>query len=300
MSATKRRDLRIGPVTVPGLVLLVTRWSAGVGLVASIGAVVLLGFGWVSDLRFLTGALSVTLIGLVEMVAETALRLEEVERKSDRILAREAVRVRPLTDCVRDLKRDLESLRGAQEIVLRFLGLGFREGQQYVRDLLKSEASEAHLIFEILLIDSDAAGRRPATALSKSLGSWASQAARSIEQIEEALDLIEKKRPRLRRSVTIKRYSEVPFIHGFAITRPLQVTYYSFCRWEDEGSYGWGSTAYRTLRGSDALADPSTPAADDGRVFDSFFEHLWKVAGEPQLERTVNGSAGSPITSTGS
>jgi hypothetical protein len=80
---------------------------------------------------------------------------------------------------------------------------------------------------------------------------------------------------------SVKRYAELPVVHGFRVSGPLSMRYIAFCRWSARPPeiYEWGQRSYHVIPG-DAV-DGRT--ADIAGVFDRCFEHLWRTSGSPVL-----------------
>jgi len=92
---------------------------------------------------------------------------------------------------------------------------------------------------------------------------------------------------------SVKRYAELPVVHGVRVSGPLSMRYIAFCRWSlgPPEIYEWGQRAYHVIPGE--AVDGRTK--DVAEIFDRYFEHLWRTSGAPVLDMQSD-DAGTAVT----
>ena len=72
---------------------------------------------------------------------------------------------------------------------------------------------------------------------------------------------------------SVKKYDEVPVVHGWSLRRPIKVWHVAHCRWREK-FFDWSPENY--VKVDELSKDPVT--LDVAKLFDSYFEHLWIVS----------------------
>ena len=190
-------------------------------------------------------------------------------------------------DCFRDLNRELKHLQElnsklecrekAEPITVRLLGLGLGRGKNYLKQVLEYPPISSALRFEVLVITeqwSAIAPRPMQRRLGKAGGpmrvkQWCADSTGAVEAVVHTMTTMGPSSPNV--SLEIRRYSEWPVIHGVAIVYPVEIVYFTHCRWS-HGQYESSLSMYRKIKD----APPDSDKANSAIVFCSLFQHLWE------------------------
>lgn len=104
---------------------------------------------------------------------------------------------------------------------------------------------------------------------------WSESVPKSLARIKLDMKDIVKQFSDDRRALDFKvrKYSETPVVHGWAIRRPIKLWHVAHCRWKGV-LYDWGGERY--VRVDQTASDSVTNEV--AKLFDSYFDHLWEVS----------------------
>lgn len=261
--------------------LLIKKWLARFALAIILVCLLLPIFGLPVDLKFLIGIVGVLLLGIYEIVFETKnaeiekLRTEVAEtRKAVENFAQRSIpKLYSLYLCRADLEEMLKKVSRNETIVIDHIGLDMSQAWEYIHKLLFDKDSKpVNVEYRLLILTDD---QSKASIWPKEVVHWSENAPKSLERIhsdiEVSLELFKEERRRLKFSV--RKYDEVPVVHGWSLRHPIKVWHVGHCRWRKR-LFDWGAENYVKI--DELSQDPVT--IDIANLFDSYFEHLWIVS----------------------
>jgi hypothetical protein len=252
-----------------------SRWVPRIAVVLFILAWVVLKIFKGFEADWFVALAGILLFALLELGISTR---DAVQSLADEV--REMQRAAPgalrsLLTCIQDLSAKIADVREHEVVRMDQLALDLANAWDYVVNLLITHPQLKHLEMRVLVITGDvnSLGR----SVPYEVSSWCRRSEDSVRRIEE---WFREKAPDLKASgrsisVELKRYAEIPVLHGLRVSAPFEARYLSFCRWNG-GQYEWGEFAYRKTEGR--FVDENL--RDLARAFDGAFDHLWRSQGE--------------------
>lgn len=185
---------------------------------------------------------------------------------------------------------------GEDDFEIQHLGLDFHNAHVNLTDMLKHHFDVVNSTIKILAI-TDKMGEfkgfeeQTIPLAVKLMVEQVPKALISIfrELKDKELNLKYKKHGK-KIKVEIRRYAEIPTIHGFSLISKKSgriATYLSFCRWNDRGTdLKWGEKNYRRI-----IGEPNDqPSKDMIAIFQGTFAHLWASKTSTKAKKIVVGN----------
>lgn len=265
--------------------LFIKKWLARLGLTIILGGFLLGILGVPVDQKFLIGVITVILLGIYEIVYDTKnteianlkTQVAEAQRALKEFLERATPKLYSLYLCKTDLEEMLKKAPPNETIVIDHIGLDMSQAWEYIHRLLFDQHSKPFNVEYNLLILSD--DNAKGGIWPREVVHWSETVSRSLERIhsdmETSLQLFKQERRKLK--FTVKKYEEVPVVHGWSLRHPIKVWHVGHCRWR-KSLFDWGAENFVKI--DEFSQDPVT--VDIANLFDSYFEHLWLVASPVQ------------------
>ena len=192
-----------------------------------------------------------------------------------------------LQACREQIEAYLNAVPAGEPIKIDHLGLDMSQAWEHLEQILfQPNARFQHIEYRGLVL-TDHKGRTWPKATPKEVKDWSAVVSRSTSRIARHLERLDRElTPAGRRQIQfqMRKYNEVPVVHGFHIRQPREVYFVAFCRWRGT-QYYWGGNCYISIdeNAKDAL---STDLKD---TFNGYFDHLWDHAERSQnLEVSIN------------
>lgn len=248
--------------------LFVKRRLAWIGVVIVGASLVLSIFNVPIDMKFLIGIVTVILFGLYERMISIQNNLEASSQGS-------SARLYSLYLCRAELEEMLDRCPRNTTVVIDHLGLDMSQAWEYIHTLLFEKNSKSlNIEYRLLILTDD---RDKMACWPKEVVNWSEYVPKSLDRMkgdmEEAKVLLSQERRTLKFSV--KKYNEVPVMHGWSLRQPSKMWHVGHCRWKKRG-FDWGGERY--VRIDEHSRDPIT--LEIANLFDSYFEHLWIVSSQ--------------------
>ena len=176
-----------------------------------------------------------------------------------------------LPQCMKDLDTRLQSARGANRVVIRHLGLDMSSAWDELKKAINScDAKTIHC--DVLIMTDDPTRLGPDAP--DDMKAWCESVPSSIKKIGQDTATLGTVFSKSNRSLTLtlRKYSGTPRIHGFTLTEPFERGYVSFASWGMGSTFELGGDDYFTFSmGSAAPADHRLRELLNGA-----FEQLWR------------------------
>lgn len=246
--------------------MFIKKWFARLGVLIIFVCLLLPTFGIPVNEKFLIGIITVLLLGIYEIAFDTKNAVGNLSQITTPTLY-------SLFQCRKDLELMLRKASRHETIVIDHLGLDMSQAWEYIHKLLFDENSkQVSVEYRLLILTDD---KSKCSMWPKEVVYWSEQVPKSLERIqsdmEASLELFRNDRRRLKFSV--KKYDEVPVMHGWSLRQPIKVWHVGHCRWRRK-LFDWGPESY--IKIDDLSRDSVT--IESAKLFDSYFEHLWIVS----------------------
>jgi predicted acylesterase/phospholipase RssA len=211
-----------------------------------------------------------------------------------------------LTGSVEELRERLrESAQPDDTVVIQHLGLDLDHAWTHVKALLEKPPKVARIEYRLLMLTTNSKGMGP---LPPEVEQWQKKADENFIKMDGELRAIvanrigkNLKEPEL--DFCIRKYSDLPLVHGFNWQAPGEksVYYICFCRWDESGpgiyrKFNWGETGYFRILSEETARDKVSE--DFAKIFNGYFNHYWKAAEtEPEwsLVEAVKTGGANPL-----
>lgn len=268
---------------------LFVKWGEGVLAAMTVVCYVLLVAGVIDNWDVFRGLAVATVAGLVVLLMNTRHAVDRLDKRIQQLIESQSWDLLPLRDCQEDLARQLSKYKPSQRVVIRHVGLDMTHAWVKVESLLKRcrHLEKVELQFLVLTDKTERIG----PDIPEDVRRWCRRVPDSLTQMLETFAELGKELADKPHSVQVRvrQYAEIPVVHGFAITRPHEIRYFSFCRWKDQQwqKIDWGEDRYRRVQG-----DPVDPFFRDiVEVFDGAFGHLWSAPSTEEIYSRTLGKA---------
>jgi hypothetical protein len=213
-------------------------------------------------------------------LSDLSSRVSSLTSRVDSLLHGMSAELQNVVDAQVDLEGSLSAIKPGEKVVIDHIGLDMSIAWNFTSKLIQ-KAKGVDLEYRLLMLtdDPDRLGTKPHPEIVE----MCATSADSLRKIKAWIqahqsDLLA---PGRACKIEIRRYSEMPWVHGFEVSQPFCRRYVSFFRWKEEepASLDWGAINYHIL--------PDVPEnhsmRDLAEIFDRQFEHLWATASESVL-----------------
>jgi hypothetical protein len=173
---------------------------------------------------------------------------------------------------VADMNDRLKSVGSGDVIVIDHFGLDMTFAWEQMRRSFQRISAVANIQYRAVMITDDESSIPRANA---ELKRWMASSGDIQPVIVDGCEQLKRIYVANRRTFDyqIKKYSDVPVLHGIRITSPEQVCYMAFCRWskEDSAEFEWGGSQYQKIIGP----HPDPSKQDFLEIFSAYFMHAW-------------------------
>jgi len=192
--------------------------------------------------------------------------------------------------CRDDFEKTLKYISKHKEIVVNHFGLDMTQAWGYIYYILFGKyLNFANIDYRLLILTDE---RKKGRSWPSEVADWSSSVPRSLLAIERDMGVTSQQMTDEGRQLRfeVRKYSSIPFTHGWCIRQPIRVWYLAFCRWDGE-KYDWGGDNY--IKISDQ--SNNSISKDLASVFDSYFEHNWTTSPVvPRLKHLINWVESTP------
>lgn len=242
-------------------------------LFASITCYALLLTGVITDWSILIGLCSGVLITLVALILGLQNSVNEISKQIKVSREQSEWKLIDLLSCQKNLMDEINNIGLRKKFVIQYLGLDFDHAWSAIYESIrKIDFREVEFQLLILTPDMNAIGTQVPAEVRK----MCNRAKDTIKDIDrDTKKMINQfKREGRKLSFILKKYNEIPVWHGFKLKCPVEIRYFSYCRWNDIDQYSWGDGNYRRISGS-----PLDSSLEEmAKTFDHALEHTLKTS----------------------
>jgi len=225
--------------------------------------------------------IALAMLVLLELVVHSQTTVEQLVVSVNALQRASVSSLSSLEAAVADLNARLEvsaTIPSRHAIRLDHLGLDMTHAWDEIKRVLEAPAL---LEVEIRLLMLSRKLEEEGARIPDEVRRWCRDSDDSFNAIRDWAAVV---RPQLAGKtvkLTVKRYAELPTVHGFRVSGPFSMSYVALCRWSARPPeiYEWGQRSYHLIPGG--VVDGRT--ADIAQIFDRGFDHLWRTSGDPLL-----------------
>jgi hypothetical protein len=262
-------------------------YGVRVGFVVAVGTFILAYLDIVKDQQYLLGIVLVLIVIMSEQLLESDRQIRKqatsiesvIEQVREQATALESVienanpRLYALSDAIKDFDTTLASIPPPGEVVIEHLGLNQTQAWLHIEEMLRKHQHLTGIDYKMLILTDDT---KKIPSADDEVKAWALLVPHMLKTIKkEVNNIIDQSGDPNKMRFEVRKYCDIPVIHGVRMVSPRPLRYMAFCRWEggDYQKYGWGEPQYHKIVG-DPPSDNVSP--DMLKIYHGFFQHLWK------------------------
>ena len=209
---------------------------------------------------------STAIKSVVEQIREQSTALESVIGNAN-------PRLYALSDAINAFDTTLDSIPPPGEVIIEHLGLNQTQAWLHIEAMLRKHQHLTGIDYKMLILTDD---KTKIPSADDEVKAWALLVPHMLQTIKkEVNDIIDQSGHPNKMRFEVRKYCDIPGIHGVRMVSPRPLCYMAFCRWEgkDSQKYGWGEPQYHKIVGRPPSGNISP---DMLKIYHGFFQHLWK------------------------